>query len=531
MASTEETQLAGATDLISLAGLADVMASTEEMRPNSATQVTAVIDPIGLIDLAGPMDVVEMTGAMPLVGVMTSISGTYSISLAGLMDVVDSTEAIPLVGVMTSISMMALINLRDARGRRNEVVQDASEQRYATDRSDRKNGAERRVRPDTSQLNLSYYTEGRFPKIQPRLLEQASRGHGPLTEIRYSAAASMFIYGKNSVKAALRAGRRKLYKLYMLRDKRRDMTHDETIIHEMAIGRGIEIANVQEVKRGMMDKMSGGRPHNGIVLEASPLPQKPLLSLGDIEDSDKRLGFYVKLDHQSREDAEINGTENFIPRLTGISPKPFVVLLNHVVDPGNLGALVRSAHYLGVDAIVLTDTHSASLDSCALKASAGAAEEMTLFSVSSAADFIEQSKQHGWLSYAAVAPPSRSMLAKGADPPISMQEVEQADPLISHPCILVLGNEGQGIEPDIKAAVHQQVTVPSWRPSRSVDSLNVSVAGALLCQSFLRASQASESMVQAAAKRWSQGRTKREQPPPRPEAPLPAEAGDFGCIF
>lgn len=57
------------------------------------------------------MDVVEMTGAMPLVGVMTSISGTYSISLAGLMDVVDSTEAIPLVGVMTSISMMALINL------------------------------------------------------------------------------------------------------------------------------------------------------------------------------------------------------------------------------------------------------------------------------------------------------------------------------------------------------------------------------------------------------------------------------------
>lgn len=341
----------------------------------------------------------------------------------------------------------------------------------------------------------------------------------------------MFIYGKNSVKAALRAGRRKLYKLYMLRDKRRDMTHDETIIHEMAIGRGIEIANVQEVKRGMMDKMSGGRPHNGIVLEASPLPQKPLLSLGDIEDSDKRLGFYVKLDHQSREDAEINGTENFIPRLTGISPKPFVVLLNHVVDPGNLGALVRSAHYLGVDAIVLTDTHSASLDSCALKASAGAAEEMTLFSVSSAADFIEQSKQHGWLSYAAVAPPSRSMLAKGADPPISMQEVEQADPLISHPCILVLGNEGQGIEPDIKAAVHQQVTVPSWRPSRSVDSLNVSVAGALLCQSFLRASQASESMVQAAAKRWSQGRTKREQPPPRPEAPLPAEAGDFGCIF
>ncbi|PFH59415.1 hypothetical protein XA68_12417 [Ophiocordyceps unilateralis] len=423
---------------------------------------------------------------------------------------------------------------RDGPGRRDRPHRrDGSDRLGQGDRPSRQGRSDPSVGTHQSGPSASsYFTQSRFPTIEPRLLKLASKGHGPLTEVKYTAGGSIFIYGKNAVKAALRVGKRKLHKLYILRDKRRSMTVEETIIHETAVGHGMRVEFVEDFKRGMLDKMSGGRPHNGYVLEASPLPQKPVLSLCEVEDAASRLGYFVKLNHQSREEEEVNGKDTFIPRTHGISPKPFVMLLNNVVDPGNLGALVRSANFLGVDAVAITDRQSASIDSVALKASAGAAEEITLFSVSSAVDFIEQSKTFGWVSYAAVSPPTKGMLARGARTPISPSDIEQTDPLISHPCILVLGNEGLGIAPPIKAAVHHHISIPTWRPTRTVDSLNVSVAGALLCESFLRASKASETMIEAAASRWKQSHAKNSQKPPsRPEAPLSAQTGDFGCIF
>ncbi|RCI09094.1 hypothetical protein L249_5065 [Ophiocordyceps polyrhachis-furcata BCC 54312] len=381
------------------------------------------------------------------------------------------------------------------------------------------------------KTNHAHHNRATTPRIKPHLLRQADRGYGVLTEVKYTASGSIFIYGKNCVKAALRAGKRQFYTLYMMVDKNRGMTAEDTIIHRMAAGRGVSIMRVEDYKRGMLDKMSGGRPHNGYVLETSPLPQKPILGLGEVEESADRLGFYVKLDHQSKEQERINGKDNFIPRMDGISPKPFILLLHNVVDPGNLGALVRTAHFLGVDAIAMTKTHSATMDSVALKASAGSAEEMTLFSVSSAVDFIEQSKPFGWRSYAAVAPLSKATLSRGVEPPLTAGEVERTDPLIRDPCILVLGNESQGLGHAIKDAVHHHVTIPGWRPYRTVDSLNVSVAGALMCQSFLKASHASEGMIEAAANRWKKVHVKPNRRPIRPEPPLQPQTGDFGWLF
>ncbi|RDA93685.1 hypothetical protein CP533_4879 [Ophiocordyceps camponoti-saundersi (nom. inval.)] len=381
------------------------------------------------------------------------------------------------------------------------------------------------------QSQPRYYTERRFPQIKPHLIRQADRGYGALTEVKYTAPGSIFIYGKNCVKAALRAGKRQFYTLYMMLDRKEGMTTEETVIYRMAAGRGVSIVKVEDFKRGMLDKMSGGRPHNGYVLETSPLPQKPILGLCEVEESADRLGFYVKMDHQSKEQERVNGKDNFIPRMDGISPKPFILVLHNVVDPGNLGALVRTAHFLGVDAIAITRTHSATFDSVALKAAAGSAEEVTLFSISSAVDFVEQSKAFGWRSYAAVPPPSRATLSRGVDPPLTADEIERTDPLIRDPCILVLGNEGHGIGHALKDAVHHHVTIPGWRPYRTVDSLNVSVAGALMCQSFLKASHASEGMVEAAANRWKKTHAKPQQSPIRPEPPLQPQTGDFGCRF
>lgn len=74
------------------------------------------------------------------------------------------------------------------------------------------------------------------------------------------------------------------------------------------------------------------------------------------------------------------------------------------LDPGNLGAIIRSGYFLGVDALALVSQTCAPLSNVALKASAGAAEAMPILSVDDAVEFLRKSKGNGWQVYAGVAP-------------------------------------------------------------------------------------------------------------------------------
>ncbi|OAQ62076.1 RNA methyltransferase [Pochonia chlamydosporia 170] len=344
-----------------------------------------------------------------------------------------------------------------------------------------------RPHPSNFHERRSRTTKDEDGAIDDATARPRRRGMMPMT-IKYTTAASQFLYGRSVVKAALQQGRRQLYNLYVYGgDNRRDAKDNDSMIN-LAKSRGVPVTIVPNEDQRLMDKMSMGRPHNGFVLETSPLPQLPVKSLGKLEESPSKLGFNIELVHQTAEQKTINGENTFISKVNNSAAKPFVLLLHEILDPGNLGALLRTASYMGVDAVGTTSRYSSALTPVVLKSAAGAAEEVTIFTVDSPVEFLEDSRAAGWKTYAAVAPPEKKLLKIHGDKFISTNDIERNNPLDQHPCILVLGNEGHGLPRQVKVAADFELSVPRFMQGGSVDSLNVSVAAGLLCHTFVNRS-------------------------------------------
>ena len=154
------------------------------------------------------------------------------------------------------------------------------------------------------------------------------------------------------------------------------------------------------------------------------------------------------------------------------------------LDAGNYGAILRSAHFLGADAVI-TCSHNAPLNSVALKASAGAAEMLPMMTVSQPIAFLDECKANGWKVYAADAPQS---LVGSRSRVLTTSTF--GTPLSRSPCILILGSEGEGLRWKIQRKADFEVGIEGQNMGAGgLDSLNVSVAGALLCEAFLRRPQ------------------------------------------
>jgi 21S rRNA (GM2251-2'-O)-methyltransferase len=304
--------------------------------------------------------------------------------------------------------------------------------------------------------------------------------------IPYTTPASEFLYGTSVVESALRSRgepRRQLYKLYIYTGENRKDLDQDARLEILAKRNSVEVVRVGNEWLRVMDKMSGGRPHNGYILEASPLPRLPVTGLGQLMTVDGQDGFEVSIGYQSREEAAVNGTSNFVKiQRNRHGRKPLVLLLDSIVDPGNLGGILRTAAFLGVTAIAISARNSASFTPVVLKASAGASEDVTLFMVNQPAGFIVDSKNAGWKVFAAVAP------AKKHDPamPASISTEQLDDPLSEDPCILMLGSEGEGLRWNLRTKADVNLYIEGSRQSHNVDSLNVSVAAGILCSSFLK---------------------------------------------
>ena len=297
----------------------------------------------------------------------------------------------------------------------------------------------------------------------------------------YTTPASEFLYGTSVITAALLSSRRKLYKLYIYAGDNREALQQDHRIRELALKRGVVVERVKEDGLRLMSKMSSGRPHNGYILEASPLPKLPVAGFLAVE---KRNGaFHVILDHQSREEEAVNGTDTNVEYEVGFPRYPFVLLLDGILDPGNLGAILRTAFFLGVDTVAISNRNSAPLSPVAIKASTGASEALSLVSVSQPGNFIDRCKGNGWKIYAAAAPSPGKRTGLGN----YLSSSNLGDPIRNHPCILILGGEGEGLHWNIRRKADFDVGIDGPRIGRSnVDSLNVSVAAGLLCEAFLR---------------------------------------------
>ncbi|KAL4979175.1 Alpha/beta knot methyltransferase [Aspergillus desertorum] len=321
--------------------------------------------------------------------------------------------------------------------------------------------------------------------------------------IPYTTSASEFIYGTTAVEAALRCNKRQLYKLYLYQAAgEEELSTDKRMLRKLALSKNVKVKLAFGEWNRLLDKMSAGRPHNGCVLEASPLPRTPIKAFKPVQLGDAQ--FRVELAPQTREEAEVNGTNDCIAINASYTQQqiryPVVVLLEGVVDTGNLGSIIRSSYYLGVDAIVFAGRNSAPLSPVTIKASAGAAENMTLLDVQNEVDFIRRSQANGWRFYAADVPKmGATYLEPGSlQPPNSAAATgeRQPDALIGQsPSVIMMGYEGSGLSNHIKARADSIVSIPGARllpgvgaapdPAR-VDSLNVSVAAALLMETFLR---------------------------------------------
>jgi 23S rRNA (guanosine2251-2'-O)-methyltransferase len=143
-------------------------------------------------------------------------------------------------------------------------------------------------------------------------------------------------------------------------------------------------------------------------------------------------------------------------------PDPLIVALDEVQDPQNLGAIARTAECAGATGLVLPERRTAEVTAAAAKASAGAVEHVPIARVRNLADFLADAKTAGCWAYGAEAgdaavPYDRPDYAGGA--------------------VLVLGAEGRGLRPRVRASCDQLVAIPLHG---RVDSLNVGVAAAIL---------------------------------------------------
>ncbi|KAI9712195.1 MAG: hypothetical protein M1812_006929 [Candelaria pacifica] len=326
-------------------------------------------------------------------------------------------------------------------------------------------------------------------RSSPRPLRMRNQETTPVKErlsepplaIPYSTPASEFLYGTSVVTAALLARSRKLYKLYIYDGENREVAARDSAIYQLGLKAHVDVRHVVGDWIRMLDKMSTGRPHNGYILEASPLPKLPVTSLHRVSQSDRF--FDVQLDHQSREEEAINGRDNrFIYRKNQEQKDryPFVLLLDEILDPGNLGAILRSAFFLGVDAVAISTRNSAPFSPVMLKASAGASENIRILSVTKPAMFMLESINNGWQFYAAALPDDKD----SSRPYLSTSNLPHL--LTQHPCVLMLGGEGEGLRSNLRKKATSDVGIEGKMAKVGVDSLNVSVAAGILCEAFLR---------------------------------------------
>ena len=239
------------------------------------------------------------------------------------------------------------------------------------------------------------------------------------------------LYGRQPVREALRAGRRQVFKVLLARGIK-----PTGIVGEiLALAAEASVA-IQPVERQELDQLGGEANHQGLAAEVSGYP-------------------YVDL--EATLDAAGQAGE-----------APFLLLLDHVQDPQNLGSLLRAAEAAGVHGVVIPGRRAVGVTPAAVRASAGAAEQVHVVQVSNLVQAMERLKAAGvWLAGLEALP--EALPYTGAD--------------LSGPLGLVVGSEGQGLARLVRERCDFLIRLPL---RGQVESLNAGVAGAIALYEALR---------------------------------------------
>ena len=237
----------------------------------------------------------------------------------------------------------------------------------------------------------------------------------------YNIPMKEFIYGRNPVYETLRARRRDVFSLQVAEgalDKGR-----LTEILDLAAKRKIP---VEHVSRPRLDKLS--ESHQGVALEASTYP-------------------YM-------------GLEDILENATTRKEPLFVLILDTLQNPQNLGTLLRTAEAVGVHGVLIPTHRSAEITPAVVSASAGASEHMLVAQANLAQAIVELKEANAWVVGLDESPESK----------------EPSEVQLDGALVVVVGNEGEGIRPLVRQSCDFLLRLPM---QGQVESLNAAVAGSV----------------------------------------------------
>ncbi|MFO7953172.1 MAG: 23S rRNA (guanosine(2251)-2'-O)-methyltransferase RlmB [Bacillota bacterium] len=147
-------------------------------------------------------------------------------------------------------------------------------------------------------------------------------------------------------------------------------------------------------------------------------------------------------------------------------PEPFLIMLDHIEDPQNLGAVMRTADAAGVHGLIIPDQRAAGVTAAVRKVAAGAAERLPVALVGNLNRASEMLKNEGFWLYGAEADGS--------------EEYFRAD--YCRPLVLVIGSEGKGLSRLLRKNCDLTLNIPM---PGSAGSLNIAAATAILTYAAL----------------------------------------------
>jgi 23S rRNA (guanosine2251-2'-O)-methyltransferase len=236
------------------------------------------------------------------------------------------------------------------------------------------------------------------------------------------------IYGRQPVSETLKAGRRDFKRLLLAGN-----CQDAEVIRTIREAAQRQVVRVETVDLQTLDTLTQRGNHQGVAVEAGPYP-------------------YCEFEECLEEAGK----------------PPLFLLLDHLQDPQNLGALLRVADAAGVDAVFLPKDRAAEVTPAAIRASAGAAEHLRICRVVNLHQTMGKLKEAGiWLAGLDQTPAATLYTATDLKGPLG----------------LVVGSEGEGMGRLIRETCDYVITLPM---RGHVGSLNASVAGAVALYEILR---------------------------------------------
>ena len=276
--------------------------------------------------------------------------------------------------------------------------------------------------PKKKSRNGNRSDRGRSKQAEKR--QCPSREHVERAEVQEVVD---FVFGRHAVVEALQTPDR-VNRVFI---QEGTSGRDAAKVIDLAREKGIQVQTVPKTK---IEDLVGNAVHQGLVASIAAY------EYADLEDVFKK--------------AEEKGED------------PFIVILDGVEDPHNLGSILRTADATGVHGIIIPKRRSASLTATVAKASTGAIEHVLVVRVTNLTQTIEQLKARGiWVF--------------GTD----MNGTDYRKWNTSGPLAIVMGNEGKGVSRIVKESVDEMVTIPMVG---HVQSLNASVASALMMYEVFR---------------------------------------------